>query len=87
MNGIGIHLSGDGAFPQLQGATVHHVKDVVIDIALLRGGMASGRHSVSMVIPMPDGSYVLLETTAALFIGAARAFHQRITDDASAGMN
>lgn len=42
-----------------------------LEISGLRGGMASGKPSVSMVFKLPDGKAVFAETSLALFLAAA----------------
>jgi hypothetical protein len=44
-----------------------------IRVGCLPGGMTSGRTSVSIVIPLPDGTMLLTETSLALFVMAAKA--------------
>lgn len=44
-----------------------------IRIGGLPGGMASGRASVTIAIPLPDGTVIVTETSLALFLAAARA--------------
>lgn len=45
---------------------------------LLRNGTAKGKHTASLAALMPDGTWALIETTAELFISAAKAFEARI---------
>jgi hypothetical protein len=53
-----IHL-GNGAKP--------------IQVAVLDGGLVSGRPSVAIRLDLPDGQVVVAETTARLFVMAGRA--------------
>lgn len=39
----------------------------------LPAGMASGRTSVEILIPLPDGTMLLTETSLTLFVAAAKA--------------
>ena len=78
-----IILQGDSAWPDL--ATK---KDVVvldsntgaIKVAVLAGGMQSGRPSVMLRFELPDGKTVLAETSARLFCTAARAIMAKYPD-------
>lgn len=40
-------------------------------VAALAGGMASGKPSVGLLLPLPDGRYALAQTSLALFLAAA----------------
>ncbi len=44
-----------------------------ITVGTLRAGMESGKDSVMLVIPLPDGRNVIAETSAELFVSAGRA--------------
>lgn len=71
-----VNLEGGGAYPELQGKTIHHVTDGM-KVSALKGGMESGAPSVHFVIPLEDGSVVFLETSMRLFLAAAEAFKAR----------
>jgi hypothetical protein len=79
---------GDGAFPELMdGRKVHHVT-APIGVGVLDGGMVSGNVSVALKLDLPDGSSVLVETSAKLFVQAAayikvrsQAWRKPITND------
>jgi hypothetical protein len=64
-------MDGDNIWPDLSKG---YKKAVGIQIARLKGGMASGASSVTIRFDMPDGSIVLGQTTMKLFLAAARAF-------------
>lgn len=69
-----INLDGDNAWPELRGKPVIHLaNDAVIKIVALAAGMASGKPSVCIRLDLPDGSVVLAETSARLFVMAAAA--------------
>jgi hypothetical protein len=51
-----------------------------IQVALLDGGMTSGRPSVTFRIDLADGRTVLTETSLRLFVSAARVFAARYPD-------
>lgn len=44
-----------------------------IEIGTLRAGMQSGKDSVAICFPLPDGKVVVAETSAELFMAAGRA--------------
>lgn len=50
-----------------------HVPDAVIEVGTLRAGMKSGKDSVMICVPLPDGRVLLAETSAELFVASARA--------------
>jgi len=77
MPSIRIIADGDGAFHELSGKKIHHVKEQ-FTVFRLEGGMQSGNASVGLVIPLPDGSVVFVETSLELFVAAARAFNTRL---------
>lgn len=82
MIGMTVILEGDGAFQDLQGREVVHLANGAppIAVAVLDGGMASGRPSVALRIDLPDGRVVVAETSARLFVTAARAISARYPD-------
>lgn len=80
MASINLKLNGDGAFPELKGKKIHHVKSP-IDIALLKGGMKSGKHSVVIKVELENGEIVFIETSATLFMSTAVGIKARIELD------
>jgi hypothetical protein len=52
-------------------SVVHTTLDMTV--GTLRAGMQSGKDSVMLVIPLPDGRNVIAETSAELFVAAGRA--------------
>lgn len=75
---IVIKLDGPEAFtPIPESATIHHVTEP-FEVALVLGGMHSGKASVMFRVPLPDGSVVLLETSFGLLEMAYRAMQGRI---------
>lgn len=83
MSHINIHLKGEGAFADL-GKELEKALLVPanspIHVALLDGGMASGRPSVAIRLDLPDGKSVVAQTSARLFVTAARAIMARHPD-------
>ncbi len=78
--GLRVILEGDGCWPDLNelrdAGKLHHVNEG-LEIARLPGGMSGGRSSVSIRVPLPDGSVVMAETSMRLFLGAAQAFQAK----------
>lgn len=72
-------LNADNAWPELKDKSIIHLANDAppIQIGVLDRGMSSGRPSVAIRIDLPDGRYVIAETSARLFVGAARAIHAR----------
>ena len=77
---LNIKRDGDKAWPDLdeKAAAGKLVETQTIAIALLPGGMASGKASVGIRIDLPDGTVVLAQTSHELFESAARAFRVRL---------
>ncbi len=74
-----IILDGDGCWPDL--AIKNYVEaQEGMEVALLKGGMASGKPSVAIRLTLPDGQVVIAQTTARLFCSAGRAFMARHPD-------
>ncbi len=71
-----IQLEGDGAFKDVDLSKMVHTTQA-ITVAYLENGTASGKGSVSFGIELPDGTFVIAETTAALFITAAKTIEAR----------
>jgi hypothetical protein len=82
MKQLNIILNGDNAFPDLDRDRVIHVGNdgPPIEVAVLAGGMTSGRPSLMIRIDLPDGQTVMAETSARLFCTAARAIMGRYPD-------
>lgn len=63
---IAIKLDGpESLTPVPDGTRVHHVT-APLEIALVLGGMESGKPSVMFRIPLPDGSVAIVETSFAI---------------------
>src|SRR5262249_39753680 len=79
-----IELEGDAAWPDLQfkpqNKIIHFSEGETIKVAVLDGGMASGKPSVMFRIDLPNGRTVLAETSARLFVMAAAAIVGRWPD-------
>lgn len=79
---INLRLEGDGAIPEMADALkkgkVHNVESIVL--SALEGGMQSGRPSVVIAIPLPDGSWVHAQSSMRLFLACAKALEIRYGD-------
>ena len=73
-----INLTGDNAWPELQGQDVIHGK--MTHTTILPRGTRNGKPSVAVRGKTDDGQEVVLETTWALFYSAAHAFEARYGD-------
>lgn len=77
-----LKLDGDGCWPDLAKAQedglLIHLAGKPIEVALLKGGLASGAHSVAIRLDLEDGRVVMAETSAALFLAAADGIRGRI---------
>lgn len=75
MPSIDIRLDGDNAFTDWREKTPHHF--TTFRMTGLRDGMASGKPSLMFATELPDGSIVVLETSALLLETSLRAFKAR----------
>ncbi len=71
MDPVHLHLDGDGCWPDLGTKVYKH--GVLMEVAYLAGGMSGGNPSVSMRITLDDGSIVIAETSARMFVTVAAA--------------
>ena len=81
MPSVEMIMNGEGCWPDLQTGSDNDRLYALfgddappIQLALLRGGMTSGKSSVSIRIDLPDGKVVLTETSLALLRTAIRGF-------------
>lgn len=79
MPALDIILDGDSAWPELatREEDIIHLPSAVLSVAVLPGGMASGRPSVAIRVDLPDGRVLIAETSWALLGAAARAIAAR----------
>jgi hypothetical protein len=86
---LDIHCDGDACWPDLRddpGLIALMGPDAPpIGLALLPGGMTSGRASVAFRIALPDGRTVLTETSLALLDRALAIFHASLAGRAESG--
>ena len=80
---LDINLDGDKAWPELAeklaaGQVIDYQE--MIQVAVLAGGMASGKPSVTFRFNLPDGRVVLAQTSALLVLSLARAIRGRFGD-------
>lgn len=66
------------AWPDMEPDFIHTTEP--IGVTALAGGMMSGAPSVAFRIKLPDGKYVIAETSLALFFTAADAMKIRFGD-------
>ena len=73
------HLDGDNAWPDLKDRLdeVMRLEPDAVQFAALRGGMVSGKPSVTVRIDLPDGNVAFWETSMANFMTMALAFEGR----------
>lgn len=73
MPGFSIIMDGDSCWPELKDKDVVLVdNESLIQVAVLKEGMQSGRPSITIRMELPDGRVVLGETSARLFVMAGR---------------
>ena len=82
MNGIKIALDGDNCWPELRekmerGEVIHIGNGGSIGLAVLSGGMTSGKPSIMLRIDLPDGRTVMAETSWRLLRTACDAISAR----------
>lgn len=78
MPSISLVLDGpEHLTPIPDGATVHHVT-AHLEAALVLGGMSSGKPSVMLRVPLPDGSFAVVETSFAILESLYRGMLGRI---------
>jgi hypothetical protein len=76
--GMTVNLDGDNAWPELREKMgTDQIIDLMdsgqtLKVAVLESGMASGAPSVALRFDLPDGRSVIAQTSAKLFVGAAR---------------
>jgi hypothetical protein len=89
MPSLDIRCDGEGCWPDLRddpGVIALMGPDAPpIGVALLPGGMTSGRPSVAIRIALPDGRTVLTETSLALLDQAVAIFHASLAGRAERG--
>lgn len=80
---IDIQLDGDNCWPDIPVADVLNPSKSgeIVGLAYLKGGMSSGKPSVTFRCKMKDGSTVLVETSAGLLIMAAAAVKGKALHD------
>lgn len=77
-----LKLEGDDAWPDLLHKQFIHLGSDAppMQVAVLDGGMASGQPSVGIRLDLPDGQTIVAETSARLFVCAARAIEAKFPD-------
>jgi hypothetical protein len=80
---VDLRLNGDGCWPDLAelrdaGRVIDTHSETSIGIALLPGGMTSGKPSVTFRLQLPDGKIVLAQTSLELLTASVRAMNTRM---------
>jgi len=81
MPSIDLRLAGDNAFEDWRDKSPHHFTS--FRMTGLRDGMESGKPCFMFAAELPDGSFVVLETSALLLESSIRAFKARWNLDTS----
>ncbi len=79
VSNIKLAESGDNAWPDLLEKKII-VYNGALNIAILEGGMASGKPSVSLRFDLEDGTVLVAETSLAMFLNVANMAHARYGD-------
>lgn len=82
MVAMSINLNGDNAWPDLKNNPnlINVPEATPIAVAVLDGGMASGRPSVAFRIDLPDGKIILFQTSARLYCSLAKTIEAKHPD-------
>lgn len=75
MPSIDLRLDGDGALKEWEGRRIDHRTTMIM--TGLRDGTESGKPTFMFGIELPDGSCVVVETSALLIEAGIRAFKAR----------
>lgn len=78
MPALTVKFDGEAAWPDLATRHVHNHNEP-IEVAVLEKGMASGKPSVAIRLDIEGGS-IIAQTSAALFVQAARMIHAKYPD-------
>lgn len=72
-----VKFDGDNAWPDLKDRALHvHDYQDPIEVAVLDSGMSSGKPSVAFRLDI-DGGTIIAQTSAQLFVQAARMIHAK----------
>lgn len=83
---IHLNLDAEGSLKDWEGLPYVPIdKKTGWRVGLLKGGMASGKHSVSIATLTENGHVVFLETSLELFLAAADAFRARVAAEQAGG--
>lgn len=77
-----LKMEGDGCWPDLAEkiAAGELLRSEDIELAVLSGGLVSGKPSVAIRINLDDDTVVIAETSLVLFLSAADAFKAKYGD-------
>lgn len=74
-------MDADAAWPDLADKPVIHLDETaLLQVGVLSGGMVSGRPSIAIRFDLPDGRVVIAETSARLFVSAAKLISGKFPD-------
>lgn len=71
MHPVKLILNGDGCWPDLEDKVGKMNLGVLHEVAYLPNGMSGGNPSITMRCRMDDGTEVLIETSAKMFVTLA----------------
>lgn len=77
MIGLKVILDGDGCWSDLHDKRDQIIQTTKLEVALLHGGMTSGKASVAFRFDLEDGRIVFAETSLALIENAVKAMRIR----------
>ncbi len=78
---VQIHIDGDGCWPDLIPGTYLEADPSSYELALLPGGMQSGKPSVTLRMKLENGDTVLAQFSLAIFKTALDALAAAATTD------
>lgn len=70
-------LEGDNAWAEIKAKKVIDLSELPIEMAILPGGMQSGKPSVAFRIHLPNGEVLFTQTSWALLYAACKAIEAR----------
>ena len=80
MISLSIDMNGDGAWKDVKREDLIVIENGKMQVAVLAGGMASGRPSVAFRLDLPDGRCVAAQTSARMIVTLARLIEGKYPD-------
>lgn len=71
MHPVKLNLDGDGCWPELKDTILTIPHGILTEVAYIPGGMVGGNPSLTLRCKMDDGTEVLIETSARMFVTLA----------------